>query len=93
MYTYVTSLIKVCPGCNLSNITGRRSTNVAYAFPADVPMHVLQVNIYLAGADFNFDGTKHYLVAADGMTAFGICEPTPKQDAKAFTTTLMKLWL
>ena len=62
----------------MSNITGHCLTNVVYAFTVDAPMCVLHANIYLAGADFNFDGTKHYLGTANGMIAFGICEPTPK---------------
>ena len=56
-------------------------------------MRVLFVDIYSAGADLNFDGSKHYLIAACGMTAFGICEPTIEQTAEAFTAALMKIWL
>ena len=56
-------------------------------------MGVLFVDIYSVGEDFNFDGTKHYLIAACGMTSFGICEPTSEQTAAAFAAALMKIWL
>ena len=41
----------------------------------------------------NFDGSKHYLIAACGMTAFGICRPTVEQTTEAFAADLIKIWL
>ena len=80
-------------GCSLSNITQTRSSDLVYGFPIDAPMSMLFVDIYSAGADLNFYGTKHYLIAACGMTSFGICEPTSEQTAAAFAAALMKIWL
>ena len=59
----------------------------------DAPMKVLFVDIYAAGSEFNFEGTKHYLIAACGMTSFGICEATAEQSAASFAAALMKIWL
>ena len=56
-------------------------------------MRVIFVNIYSAGANLNFEGSKHYMIDACGMTAFGICKPTVEQTAEAFAATLMKVWL
>ena len=93
MWQYCKRLIKACPGCSLSKITQTRSSDLVYGFPIDAPMRVLFVDIYSAGADLNFDGTKHYLIAACGMTGFAICEPTTEQTAEAFAAALMKIWL
>ena len=51
------------------------------------------VDIYAAVTEINFDGTKHYVIGACGMTSFGICEPTAEQNASAFASALMKIWL
>ena len=93
MYNYVKRLVKACPGCSLSNITQHHAADLVYGFPADAPMCVLFINIYSAGADLNFDSTKHYLLAACGMTSFAICEPTIDQNAEVFAAALMKIWL
>ena len=93
MYNYIKRLIKACPGCSLKNVTVTRSSDLVYGFPIDAPMRVLFVDVYAAGADLNFDGTKHYLIAACGMTAFGICEPSAQQTAADFAASLMKIWL
>ena len=68
-------------------------TGLVYSFPIDAPMRVLFVDIYAAGAEANFSGTKYYLIAACGMTSFAICEDTPKQNSTVFATALMKIWL
>jgi hypothetical protein len=93
MYLYCKRMIAVCPGCSLSNITQRRSADLVYGFPIDAPINVLFVDIYAAGAEHNFEGNKHYLIAACGMTAFSICEPTPEQNAATFAAALMRIWL
>jgi len=93
MYQYVKRLIASCPGCCQSNNTQKRSADLVYSFPIDAPMLVLMVDIYMAGADINFEGNKYYLVAACGMTAFAICEPTPTQNAATFAAALMRIWL
>ena len=85
-------LVRACSGCSLSNITQTRSSDLVYGFPTDTPICVLFVDIYSAGADLNFNGFKHYLIAACGMTAFGICEPTIEQTAEVFAAALMKIW-
>ena len=56
-------------------------------------MGVLFVDIYAAGAEMNFVGNKHYLIAACGMTTFAVCEPTPEQNAATFAVALMRIWL
>ena len=56
-------------------------------------MPVLFVDIYAAGTEINFDGTKHYLIGACGMTSFGIYEPTYEQNESAFDSALMNIWL
>ena len=93
MYQYTKHLVKACPDCSLSNITKTRSSGLVYVFPINAPMCVLYVNIYSAGADLSFGSSKHYLIAACGMTAFGICEPTVGKTAEAFAAALMKIWL
>ena len=85
MYNYVKQLVKSCPACSLSNITQYCAAYLVYGFPINATMHVLFVDIYSAGADLNFDGTKHYLIASCGMTSFTICKPTIEQNAEAFT--------
>ena len=65
-----------CSGCSLSNITNNRSAELVYSFPIEAPMRVVFRDIYAAGADFNFVGTKHYLIASCGMTSFAIAEDT-----------------
>ena len=59
----------------------------------DAPMRVLFVDIYATGSEFNFEGTKHHLIAACGMTSFAICEPTAEQNTASFAAALMKIWL
>jgi hypothetical protein len=93
MYQYIKRMCKACPGCGLSNITKNRCADLVYSFPIDAPMRVLFVDIYAAGAEFNFDGTRHYLIAACGMTSFGICEATAEQNSTVFAAALMKIWL
>ena len=93
MYQYCKRLIKACPGCSLSNITQSRSSDLVYSFPIEAPMRVLFLDVYAAGVEFNFDGTKHYLIGACGMCSFAICEATPEQTATAFASALMKIWL
>ena len=56
-------------------------------------MQALFVDIFTAGGDFNFEGTKHYVIAACGMTSFAICEDTSQQKAKSFARALLKMWL
>ena len=51
------------------------------------------VEINAAGAELNFEGTKHYLIACCGMTSFAICELTAEPNAAAFVSALMKIWL
>ena len=82
-----------CPGCSLSNITKKRSADLVYSFPIEAPMRVLFVDIYAAGADFNFVGTKYYLIAACGMTSFAIAEHTAEQNSTVFPAALMRIWL
>ena len=47
-------------------------------------MRVLFVDIYAAGAEFNFVGTKHYLI---------IAEDTAEQNSTVFVAALMRIWL
>ena len=54
-------------------------------------MRVLFVDIYAAGAELNFVGTKHYLIAACGMTAFAIAEDTAEQNSTVFAAALMRI--
>ena len=51
------------------------------------------MDIYATGSQFNFESTKHYLIAACGMTSFAICEDTLEGTAEAFTAAMMKIWL
>ena len=51
------------------------------------------MDVYAAGTDLNFDGTKHYLIAACDITAFAIYEPSAQQTAADFAASLMKIWL
>lgn len=93
LFKYCTKLVKSCPGCALSNLTNSRSSELVYGFPVDAPMRVLHVDIYAVGTEFNFDGNRYYLVAACGMTAFSVAEPTAEQNAEVFASALMKIWL
>ena len=72
MFQYVKRMCQTCPGCSLSNLTKNRSADLVYSFPIEAPMKVLFVDIYAAGAEFNFVCTKHYLIAACGVTSFVI---------------------
>ena len=56
-------------------------------------MGVLFVDVYAVGANLNFEGNKHYLIAACGMTSFAIGEPSPEQTAISMASSLMKSWL
>ena len=56
-------------------------------------MKVLFVDIYAAGAEFNFVDTKYYLIAACGMTSFAIAEDTVEQNSTVFASALMRIWL
>ena len=56
-------------------------------------MQVLFIDIYTAGIEINFDGTKHYLIVVCGMTSFGIYKPTAEQNSSTFASALMKIWL
>ena len=56
-------------------------------------MRVLFVDIYAAGAELNFVGTRHYLIAACGMTSFAIAEDTAEQNSTVFAAALMRIWL
>ena len=93
MYQYIKRMCKACPGCGLSNITKNRCADLVYSFPMDAPMKVLFVDIYAAGTEFNFEGTRHYLIAACGMTSFAVCEDTAEQNSTIFSAALMKIWL
>ena len=93
MYRYVKHMCKRRPGCSLSNIIKNRCANLVYNFPVDAPMQVLFMDIYAAGLEFNFEGTEHYLIAANEMTSFAICEATSEQNAASFAAVLMKSWL
>ena len=76
MYQYCKRICKACPRCSLSNITYNCCACLVYRFPINAPMRVLFVDIYAAGIEINFDGTKQYLIGACVMTSFGIYEPT-----------------
>ena len=82
-----------CPGCSLSNITKNRSADLVYSFPIEAPTRVLFVDIHAAGTEFNFVGTKHYLIAACDMTSFAIAEDTAEQNSTVFAAALMRIWL
>ena len=86
-------MCKACPGCNLANLSLRRSADLVYSFPIEAPMLVLHVDIYTVGVEQNFEGTQYYLIASCGMTGFSVCEDTPKQSAESFAAALMKIWL
>ena len=86
MFQYIKRMCKTCPGCSLANLTRNRSSDLVYSFPIDAPMRVLFVDIYAAGAEFNFAGTKHYLIAACGMTAFAVCEDTAEANYEDMVT-------
>ena len=58
LYTYCKRMVKACPGCNLSNCTRRSSDVLVYSFPMDVPMSVLFVDMFTAGANTSFEGNK-----------------------------------
>jgi len=93
MFQYIKKMCKRCPGCSLSNITRNRSADLVYSFPIDAPMRVLFVDIYAAGAEFNYVETNYYLIAACGMTAFAVCEDTAEAKSTAFAQALMKIWM
>ena len=93
MFQCIKKMYKACPGCNLSNLTQNRSAYLVYSFPIDAPMRVLFVYIYAAGSEFNFVGTKHYLIADCGMTSFAVCEDTAETNSTAFAAAIMKIWL
>lgn len=93
MYQYIRSMCTSCPCCSLSEITKNRCADLIYRFPIEAPMRVLFVDIYAAGAECNFDGTNHYLIAACGMTSFPIAEDTAEQNSHIFASALMKIWL
>ena len=56
-------------------------------------MWVLFIDIYTTGTEINFDGKKHYPIGARFMTYFGIYKPTAEQNAYAFDSALMKIWM
>ena len=91
LFKYCTKLVRSCSGCVLSNLYNSLSSELVYGFPVDVPMLVLHVDIYVAGTEFNFEGNRHYLIAACGMTTFAVAEPTATQDAETFASALMKI--
>jgi hypothetical protein len=93
MYQYIRKMCRACPSCTLKNITKNRCSDLVYSFPIDAPMRVLFVDIYTAGSEFSFEGSKHYLIAACRMTSFAICEATVEQNSKVFAAALMKIWL
>ena len=93
IFQFCKKLTHSCPGCVTSDITSNRSSKLVYSFPIDEPMNVLHVDIYAAGANFNYEGNKHYLIASWGMTSFSVMEPTSKQNASTFAAALMKIWL
>ena len=91
MFLYIRRMCRACPGCRMSNLTRRRTADLVYSFPIDAPMRVLMVDIYAAGAEFNFEGTKHYLIAACGMISFVITEDAAEENSHAFAIALMKI--
>ena len=93
MFQYIKNRCKSCPGCSLANITQNRSADLVYSFPIDAPMRVLFVDIYAVGTELNFVGTKHYLLAACGMTSFAVCEDTAEANSTTFAAAIMKIWL
>ena len=93
MYQYYKRMYKSCPGCYLSNTTQNCCADLVYSFPIDTPMQFLFFDIYASGTEINFDGTKHYLIGACDMTYFGIYKPTAEQNASAFASALMNIWL
>ena len=93
MFQYCKTMCQACPGCNMANRTVQRLSDLVYSFPIEAPMLVLYVDIYSVGVESKFEGTQHYLIATCGMTAFSACEPTAQQNAEAFASALMKIWL
>ena len=91
MYSYIKKMCSACPGCSLSSITKSRVADLVYSFPIEAPMKVLFVDIYAAGAEFNFEDTKHYLIAACGMTSFVVCDPTAEVNSTTFVSASMKI--
>ena len=76
---------------SLSTLTKNRPADLVYSFPIEAPMRVLFVDIYAAGAELSFVGTKHYLIAACGMTAFAIAEDTAEQNSTVFAAASMRI--
>ena len=84
---------KSCPVCSLLTVTRNSCADLVYSFPIDAPMKVLFVDIYAASTEFNFEGTRHYLIAACGMASFAVCEDTAEKNSTVLSVALVKRWL
>jgi hypothetical protein len=90
VYQYIKRMCEAYPGCGLS-ITENRCANLINNFPIDVPMRVLFMDIYATGTEFNFESMRHYLIAACGLTSFGICKATAEHNLTVLSDALIKI--
>ncbi len=93
MYSYIKRMCAVCPGCTLANTTKRKSSELVFNFPIEVPLLVLFVDAYSAGKHSSFDGFETYLVACCGMTGFASMEPVQHANSKNNASAIMKIQL
>ena len=93
MYRYIKRMCACCAGCALANSTIRPSAELMQSFPLDGPMLVLHLDVYSIGSQISFDGDKQYLIAACGMTTFGVCEPISSANSTTLAQALMQIML
>ena len=70
-----------------------KSSELIYNVPIKVPMMVLHVDAYQAGAVKGFEGFEVYLNVCCEMCSFAAMEPVSNASAKTFTSALMHIIL
>jgi hypothetical protein len=93
MYTHVTQMCKLCPGCALSNPTRTKSSELVYNFPIETLMMILHIDGYQAGNQQGFEGSNIYLIACCGMCSFAAMELISNPSAATYALAIMTIIL
>ncbi len=86
-------MCSACPGCALSNLGRRTSSELVYHFPVKAPFRVLFVDAYKVGNHASFDGDEVYVISCCGMMGFAVMEPVKHATSQTFALAVMRIQL
>ena len=90
MKTEISSWVKSCPHCLLTNKHTRRAHEIMFSWPVTSPLYMLHVDIWVPGDYRDYKGNQYLLTAMCDLTGFVVATAVASTKSQALTVAFFQ---